>query len=122
MFESISWDTPVRLWDVVKIGEVIIYSGVRFTIKKHHYSKTLDGKNEITRFNVGCELFGCTMGKGFQTKEETEEYLERQVNNTSKYARLKAKRDAISKRLAPLQFKFSETSRQLFILAESPIH
>jgi len=116
---EINWDCELGKWGHAIIGREEITPGVVFTVEKTYTPDKLKDGTFVTRFLVSHDLYGCTSGMTFTSRDACEAYLKRQIENGPKYATLGAKRNALADRMKPLQRKWSENSDQLFKLAKA---
>ena len=110
-------DKPKRKYDHQQLGKITVLPNVEFEVSVFTDPGSFPRWKTYT---VGCLLFGCTCGVSFKTPDEALAYLDRQKANVPQYMELKAKRDAIAKRIEPLDKKWFATGEALFKLAESP--
>ena len=120
MFNNLDWDAKPKphTFGGAKIGKVEITPGVIFSIERHLKEHWEEGKYflEGHYFSVGLEAYGCITAIRFDTQNATIAYLKAQMDKAPQYEAIKAKRDAIAKRIKPLQDKSFRLGEQIFSL------
>ena len=110
-------DKPKWKYDHQKVGKITVLPDVEFEVSVFTEP---DSYPSWKSYIIDCSLFSCSCGVSFKTPDEVLAYLDRQKANVPQYMELKAKRDAIAKRIEPLDKKWFATGEALFKLAESP--
>lgn len=124
MFDNLNFEVPVNrrfFSGGGKVGVIEISPGVVFDIHKRTKDKWVGGfyQYDGEYFSIGFDIFGCSSGLNLDTKEEVIAYLTQQLEKAPQYANLKAARDALSRRIKPLNDKWFKYGKQVFKLAKS---
>lgn len=120
MFENLEWDAKPKphAYGGGKVGKVEITPGVTFAIERRPKEHWEQGKYvlEGCYFSVGLEAYGCSTAIHFDTQDAVIAYLKSQMDKVPQYKVIKAKKDAIAKRIKPLQDKSFKLGEQIFSL------
>ena len=115
MIDDFKWDVePHRLGSEL-IGLLELAPGIKFRVEKWGQDAG-SGSERDPHYLIKYDVFGCCFSKSCLTKREVEQYLRTQEMQLELFAELKAKRDAINSRIAPLQKKHQAISKQIFDL------
>lgn len=106
---------PAHRMGSALIGKVILMPGLEYKIEIFG-DMASSSTPAREHYVVGLEAFGCSAGKSFYTKEETQNYLQDQLAKVSQFKKVKAKREAIAARILPLQKKWDGCSEEIFKL------
>ena len=115
MIEDFNWNVePHRLGSEL-VGSLELAPGIKFRVEKWGQDAGY-GSDRDPHYLIKYDVFGCYSAKTCLTKREVEQYLRTQEMQLELFAELKAKRDAISSRVAPLQRKSQAIGKQIFEL------
>ena len=117
----LDWNKPYILGSAT-IGIVELMPRITFTIRRvadYRYNKETHEREIIKEsFGVNYKLDGNQCGTQFYTRQEVEQYLERQKLLLPQYQELIQKRDALSKRIRPLNAKWFKLADSFLELAK----
>ena len=114
MIEDFKWDVEPYRKGSALVGSLELEPDIKFRVEK--WGAEASGSVVGIHYLVKYDVFGCCFAKSCLTKREVEQYLRTQEMQLELFADLKAKRDAINKRIAPLQKKSQAISKQIFHL------